>query len=142
VAQELHDSVGQHLVCVGLGLSRLRMASLNAELVAEVDETAAALKEAQAQVRTVSYLLHPRWSDEHGTVEDAVREFAEGFGRRAGLHITVKVTGQSCALDRARELTLFRILQEALVNVHRHARARHVTVELTSTPGLVTMQVS
>jgi signal transduction histidine kinase len=142
LAQELHDSVGQDLVCVGLGLSWIRMVARDGEMAAKVEDTVQALRRVQAQVRTVSYLLHPPWSEHEGTAEDAVREFVQGFGRRAGLEVTVKVTGPGCRLDRARQLTLLRILQEALVNVHRHAHARKVTVELATTRDQVTMQVS
>lgn len=143
LAEELHDSVGQNLVCLGLGISRLRMAAPdNPELAAILTDMAESLRDAHAQVRTVSYLLQPPWPEEHGALEDAVRELAQGFGRRAGLGIETVVEGPPCRLDQARELTLFRVLQEALVNVHRHARARSVTVALVNRGHEVTLAIS
>jgi signal transduction histidine kinase len=143
LATELHDSIGQSLVSLGLWLSRLRMVTPQTEGVATIiRDMSAALAEAQSQIRTLSYLLRPPWPEQECGLENAVRQFVQGFGLRAGLTAEVRLHGPPCRVDRSRELTLFRILQEALVNVHRHARANGVLVELANCGKEVTLQVT
>jgi signal transduction histidine kinase len=143
LAAELHDSIGQNLVSLGLWLSRLRTVTpANEGVAAIIGDMSSALQEAQTQIRTLSYLLHPPWQEREGGLENALRKYLEGFGQRAGLAVELRVEGPILRLDRTRELTLFRILQEALVNVHRHAHARSVFVQLTNRVTEVTLQVS
>ena len=142
LATELHDSIGQNLVSLGLWLSRLKTVTPQTEGVSTIiADMSAALQEAHAQIRTLSYLLRPPWPEQEGGLEKAVQQFVHGFGQRAGLLVEVRINGTPCKLDRSRELTLFRILQEALVNVHRHAHANLVTVELANLDREVTLQV-
>lgn len=131
LASDLHDSVGQNLVCLGLGLTRLRRAAApESEMASIVGDMTQSLQQAHAEIRTLSFLLQPPWSDAPGAFEGAVRDLVEGFGRRAGLQASIQVEGRTQGLCSARQLTLFRIVQEALVNVYRHAKADQVEVEL------------
>lgn len=142
LAAELHDSIGQNLVSLGLWLSRLQTVTPQTDGMATIiRDMSAALAEAQTQIRTLSYLLRPPWPAQKGGLENAVRQLVQGFGQRAGLTAEVRLYGPPCRIDRARELTLFRILQEALVNVHRHAHASVVLVELANRGKEVTLQV-
>jgi signal transduction histidine kinase len=113
-----------------------------AGVTAIIGDMSSALQEAQTQIRTLSYLLHPPWQEREGGLENAIRKYVEGFGQRAGLRVEMCAEGPLCRLDRARELALFRILQEGLVNVHRHARAQSVFVQLTNRLSEVTLEVS
>jgi signal transduction histidine kinase len=143
LAAEVHDSIGQNLVSLGLWLSRLRTVTPVTEGVTTIiGDMAQALQEAQAQIRTLSYLLHPPWREREGGLEEAIRKYLEGFGQRAGLGVEMRVEGPACRLSGSHELALFRILQEALVNVHRHAHAQTVLVELTNQLSEVTLQIS
>lgn len=131
LAVELHDSVGQSLLCLDLGLARLSQAfALDAEVSTTVADMAESLHQAHAEIRTLSFLLRPPWQEERGAFVKAMRDLVAGFARRSGLRAEVEVTGFPCGLGNARELTLFRVLQEALVNIHRHARAHIVEVVL------------
>lgn len=131
LATDLHDSVGQNLVCLGLGLTRLRRAAEpESELAGIVGDMTQSLQQAHAEIRTLSFLLQPPWLDAPGAFEGAIRDLVAGFARRAGLQASVQVEGRIQGLCKARELTLFRIVQEALVNVYRHAKADQVEVEL------------
>ncbi|MGH6965146.1 MAG: sensor histidine kinase [Phenylobacterium sp.] len=142
LAKNLHDSVGQNLVSLGLGLARLRRITPQTDGVASVmDDLTAALRDAHAQIRTVSYLLHPPWPEAEGGLEVAVRDLVQGFAQRAGLQVDMRVQGAPCKVDRAQELTLFRILQEGLVNIHRHAHANAILVELDNRGSEVVLQV-
>jgi two-component system NarL family sensor kinase len=143
LAAELHDSIGQNLVSLGLWLARLRTVTPATEgMTAIIGDMSSALQEAQTQIRTLSYLLHPPWREREGGLENALRKYIEGFGQRAGLGVEIRLKGPLCRLDRTRELALFRILQEALVNVHRHAHAQKVSVTLTNQATEVTLEVS
>ena len=142
LAEDLHDSVGQSLVSVGLGLARLRMIAPQTDSVtALTSDLSRELQEVHAQIRTLSYLLHPPWPEESGGLELAIREFVEGFARRAGLKADVRIDGPPCEMDRPRQLVLFRILQEGLVNVHRHAHATVVIVEFDNRRREATLEV-
>jgi signal transduction histidine kinase len=142
LATELHDSVGQNLVCLGLNLTRLRrMSPPEGECAAIIGEMAEALQLAHAEIRTLSFLLHPPWPELPGAFQVAVRQFVEGFARRAGLSSRVDVGELPGGLCSDRELTLFRILQEALVNIHRHAKADFVEVELAHHGKHVTLKI-
>jgi two-component system NarL family sensor kinase len=75
-----------------------------------------------SEVRTLSYLLHPPTMDAAGFAS-AARWYVEGYGQRSGLNVTLDVPADLERLPDAVELALFRVLQEALTNVHRHSGA-------------------
>ena len=142
LAMELHDSIGQNLVSLGLWLSRLRMETPHKSAVEKIiSDMSATLQEAHTQIRTLSYLFEPPWPEQEGGFENAVRQFVRGFGERAGLTTEVQLHGPPCRMSRSGELTLFRILQEAFVNIHRHAHATFTSVELTNRLKEVTLQI-
>jgi signal transduction histidine kinase len=141
-AAELHDTVGQYFVSLELLLSRLRMETTRSQPAVEIiQEMSDVLKQAQAEVRTLSYLLSPPWVEYERGLEQAVRGFVQGFAKRAGLKANIHVRGAPFRMDQARQLTLFRMVQESLVNVYRHAKADAVAVDLAHQDGSVTLQV-
>lgn len=141
-ASELHDTVGQYFVSLELLLSRLRMEIPRPEPSASViREMSAVLKQAQAEVRTLAYFLSPRWVEYEQGLEKAIRGFVQGFAKRTELKTKVKVHGSLLRLDQSRQLTLFRIVQEALVNVYRHANADAVAVEIRDQRKITTLRV-
>jgi len=114
-----------------LGIDRINIASPpDSELAAILREMSNTLHRAHEEIRTLSFLLRPPWDDTPGAFERAVRELVDGFARRAGLLARIIVSGPPSPLCKRRELALFRILQEALVNIHRHAHADVVKVVL------------
>jgi signal transduction histidine kinase len=134
IARELHDSVGQYLAGLKLNLGRLQRREAepgmqNSQLLAEsLDVTDRAILE----VRTISHLLHPPLLDELG-FHAAVRWYTEGFAKRSGILVELRLTEVVERLPKEIELALFRVLQESLTNVHRHANAKHVAVEVECT---------
>lgn len=142
-AMELHDSVGQYFTSLELLLTRLRIELRAPETAASViQEMSGVLKEGHAEIRTLSYLLSPPWIDYEGGLERAIRGFVQAFAKRAGLKADIEVNGPLFELDQSRQLTLFRIVQEALVNVHRHANADLVSVKLAKRGATITLQVT
>jgi signal transduction histidine kinase len=142
VARELHDSVGQYLVSLKINLEQLQNTSPNlipphSKLLSEtVDLTERSI----AEVRTISHLLHPPLLDEVG-LESAARWYADGFAKRCGLKVDFQLSAIANRLPKEVELTLFRVLQESLTNVHRHANARSIEVVLTCRDGRVVLDV-
>lgn len=131
VGRELHDSTAQHLVAIDLGLGALQrrivgMSDAETRIFRDVKVSLAA---AQREIRAFSYLLHPPLLKRRGLV-DTTRRFVEGFGRRATLDIDLRLPSRLRALPEDVEIVLFRVTQEALMNVFRHADARRVRVEI------------
>lgn len=126
IARALHDSLGQYLIGVKLNIDMLRQSPGRHELWSEAEQL---MQQCIAEVRTLSYLLHPPTMDAAGFVS-AARWYVEGFGQRSGLKVTLGAPNDLDRLPDAIELGLFRVLQEALTNVHRHsgASAAHVLI--------------
>jgi signal transduction histidine kinase len=142
IAVELHDSTGQHLAALGLGVARLRRLVGARRGVGEVlDEMSEALQEAHREIRVLSYLLKPPSALEGG-LGTTVRRFVKGFGNRTGLHTSFRAEGESGAMIAGAEHAALRVVQEALSNVYRHAEATGVEVELITRDGLLTIRVA
>jgi PAS domain S-box-containing protein len=135
IAHELHDSTGQHLTAATLALGNAQTMGngvadqLPAAMAAAIDDAANCVSEAHREIRVLSYLLHPPQLLSHGLAE-AIETFARGFGRRARLKVTVAVSPEASTISDDTAVHLFRICQEALTNVYRHANARKASVTL------------
>jgi len=141
IAIELHDSTSQHLTALGLGITRLRrlVGGPNARDV--LDDMATSVKEAVKEVRVLSYLMKPVAVEEDG-LEAAARGFATGFASRTGLNVSFRAEGRLQRLSPEIGHAAFRIIQEALANVYRHAEAQGVEVELSCRGGLFTVRIA
>jgi PAS domain S-box-containing protein len=129
IAQELHDSTTQHLVAVNLNLATLRpKAGLTSAEISRWNETEACLLEAQKEIRTFSYLMHPPALKADKLVA-SMQQFVSGFIDRTGIDVKMRLNPQLDQLSFQMQRTLLRIAQEALANVHRHAAASHVHIE-------------
>lgn len=94
-----------------------------------ITDLASILAESLNSARTMSYLLHPPLLDEVG-LASAVEWFVEDFSKRTGIQVNFSVEGEKRRLGQAAELTLFRVLQESLTNINRHAKASAAEVVL------------
>lgn len=129
LARELHDSTAQSLAAAGLLVGRLRHDTPNEEILQAVDELQQLLGEAQQEIRLIAYLAHPPALEKMGLV-GALELLLEGFGRRTGLDTEFEIFGDPIPVSAAAEVALYRIAQEALANVHRHARAKRIRLLL------------
>jgi len=136
IAQELHDSTGQHLTAAALALGNARtlqggapIGEPDVSLRAAIDDATGCLREAQREIRVLSYLLHPPHLQSHGLAE-ALEDFAAGFAMRAGFKIKVKIAPEASTIGDDVAVHLFRVCQEALTNVYRHAHAKKAQVTL------------
>jgi signal transduction histidine kinase len=94
-----------------------------------VDDTGKLIDQAQSEIRTISYLLHPPLLDELG-LASALQWYVNGFNKRSGIEVRLEVGEDVGRMPREYELTLFRIVQEALTNIHRHSRSRTAQISL------------
>lgn len=138
IARELHDSLGQDLTAAKISLDMLAQ---------DFRQESPYLREAQVLVdrsisdtRTLSHLLHPPLLDEAGFVS-AAKWYVEGFGRRSGIVSQLDLPAHLRRLPRVTEIALFRILQEALTNVHRHSGSNAVEVRVTAEGSHVLLTV-
>jgi signal transduction histidine kinase len=142
IAIELHDSTSQHLIAVGLGMAKLRrLVGSRAQTQEVLDDVAQSLEEAVKEIRVISYLMKPPGLERNGLAATA-RMFVTGFGRRTGLSATYQGDGALEEIDETIAHAAFRVLQEALSNVYRHAEARSVDVELALRAGMLTVRIS
>jgi two-component system, NarL family, sensor kinase len=142
IAIELHDSMSQHLAGLVMGLTQLRSrVEDDPRSKAMVDEMSKLTQLAIRETRVLSYLLNAAGDEEEG-LKTPVRRFVEGFGRRTGLKATFRAEGPVDAVGGAVRHTIFRVTQEALSNVYRHARASKVSVELVSRAGAFTVRIA
>jgi signal transduction histidine kinase len=142
MARELHDSTVQHLVAINMSLSRLDMEMARdvskARLIRQ--EIAAEVQSALHELRVFTYLLHPPDLASDGLAA-TLRQFATGFGRRSDLHVTVRIPNAVDQAPPAFQLAILRVVQEALANVHRHARARNVDITARISRGQLFVRI-
>ena len=138
LARELHDSLGQYLVGLKLNVDVLRQSPDNSELWQQSEEL---MERCISEVRTLSYLLHPPMMDEAG-LASAAQWYVDGFGKRSGLKVALHSPEDLDRLPDSVEVALFRVLQEALTNVHRHSRATSAEVRIERVKDFVVLEVS
>jgi len=142
IAVELHDSTGQHLAALGMGVSRLRRLMGDKEKAQGIlDDMATSLEEAVKEIRVMSYLMKPPSLRRDG-LESTARRYVQGFGLRTGLDSGFRSEGPVDAASSVVQHAAFRVIQEALSNVHRHARANGVQVQLASHPAALKLRIA
>ncbi|HEY7005751.1 MAG TPA: sensor histidine kinase [Sphingomicrobium sp.] len=141
LGRELHDSTAQVLTALALNLGRLKRESSSKRWLATLNELQDLVAEAQREIRSVTYLSNA--SALNGmALSDALRALADGFERRTGIHVSFEIRGETVLMPIYAESALYRIAQEALSNVYRHARAARAGVMLCFRENLVHLIVS
>ncbi|WP_158603110.1 histidine kinase [Pseudomonas sp. AOB-7] len=130
IAQELHDTTAQHLVAAGLQLSALRHSSgATHGLAQQVEEIQDLLDQSLTELRTFAFLLRPPALDQ-SPFNWAMVALAQGFANRTGHVVKIAIAESANHLPPAAHNLFYRVLQEALVNIQRHAHATCVDIEL------------
>ena len=142
IARDLHDSTGQKLVALSLDLTVLNAFApdLPPKATAAVNECLVLAEQISSEIRTLSYLLHPPLLDEVG-LASAVQWYIDGFTRRSNIRVNLDFAPQVPRMKHELEITFFRILQEALTNVHRHSGSKVATVRFGLNNEGVTLEV-
>jgi len=142
IAKELHDTAAQDLVAVIMNLESLRdgVVPQNATEAKQLEDSIAMVENATHEIRTLAYILHPPRLDKTGLVV-AIRDYADGFGKRTGIAIGLDLPDNSQRPTEAVEIALFRVVQECLANVHRHAQSKAVFIRLEYKASGIEMMV-
>jgi len=131
IARELHDSAGQMIVVLLMNLGTMveELKACNSDLAKLAEETRSCAEELEREIRTTSYLLHPPMLDEVG-LRAALSWYAEGLQQRAGLDVHLNIPDELERPSRDIEMTIFRMVQECLTNIHRHSGSKSATIRL------------
>jgi signal transduction histidine kinase len=140
LARELHDETGQALTSILLGLKRVEEAKTEEDAHGAASELRAEIVKTLQGVRRLAVELRPKALDDFGLVP-ALERLAEAFGGDSGIAIDLEANVGDDRLPPEMETALYRIAQEALTNVAKHARAQHVSVVVTRRHGSVTILV-
>ncbi|HEY2121361.1 MAG TPA: response regulator [Candidatus Acidoferrum sp.] len=142
IARELHDGLGQDLTAAKMMLGALNQPHQSAEARDRaMAEANTMMDQAIKQVRTISHLLHPPLLDEMGLLS-ALRWYTEGFQKRSGIETILQIPSEFPRLGPEVETAIFKIAQESLTNVFRHAEAQRATVKLEERDGQVVISIS
>jgi len=141
IARELHDETAQFLTALSLNLATLK------NLVFKEEQVRDLIENLQSQTREMSqgiyrlvHDLRPAQLDDLGLVP-ALQYLAEEEKKRAGLQVEIKISGERQRLNPLVETVLFRVAQEGLTNVVRHAQCEEAALDLSFSPEQVVLQV-
>lgn len=140
IARELHDEVGQALTVAEMNLQAMVQSSRVASVKARLQQSLQAVERVLEQVRDLSLNLRPSMLDDLG-LEPALRWYATRQASVAGLSHEFRADAMDQRLDPLIETACFRVAQEALTNVARHARAHSVALELRQEDGRLHLSV-
>jgi two-component system NarL family sensor kinase len=140
IAREMHDSTAQDLVAIGLNLRRLAKLNGDSDTREALADIHAILARTQRDVRTMSYLLHPPLLDEGGLVL-ALSSLIQGLSNRMNLRIEFHTDVGEERLATEAEMVLYRVAQEALINVHKHASATYAVVRYSREPDQLVLHI-
>lgn len=139
LARELHDSLAQQLAAISMDLTSIkrRPGSAAAGVLSRVQSLVQSM---EMQARTAAYLLHPPELDMLG-LSSSIRCYVSRFMRATGLEVRLKLPRKVPRLGQDLEITLFRIVQECLTNVHRHSGSSTASVRMVVQDHSVRLEV-
>jgi signal transduction histidine kinase len=142
IATMLHETTAQDLAALKMLLARLNR---SADRLGEGERNALAesislAEQSMTEIRTVSYLLHPPFLDEAGLLS-ALRWYAAGFAERSGIKVDLDLPEHFERLPLDTEIVLFRVVQESLTNIHRHAGSETARIRLRRDTETLVMEI-
>ena len=141
LARELHDAVGQMLTAAGMDVSRLEhFRESPEEFRAQLEEIKRLNAETVRNVRDLAMGLRPAMLDDLG-LGPALEWQGREFFRRSGIPVTVQIEGLLDGLPDSHRTCVFRVVQEALTNCAKHAKAENIRVAVHGAPDLLSVTV-
>jgi signal transduction histidine kinase len=140
-ARDLHDSVGQLLAVIGMNLTSFQDENLSPDGVRMLHDSHQLIEQISNEIRTISHLLHPPLLDEAG-LREAIKIYAEGFSQRSKVAARIDIPEDLPRLSQDLEISLFRVVQECLTNIHKHAGATSVAISICNSAGEISLTVS
>ena len=142
IAREVHDGLGQRLTALAMDVALLKQRiGEDPPSVEILDRMQEMVRSTVSEVRRISSELRPPELDDLG-LPSAVEAYVGDFGRRTGLDCALHLLGDTPVPSSAAAVAAFRVLQEALTNVVRHADAQRVTIRLEALPGKLHLEVA
>jgi signal transduction histidine kinase len=142
ISRELHDEIGQALTAVNVSIATLRRhAGGDDAFRAKVDEAQKLLEQSMGHVHRFARELRPSMLDHLGPYA-ALQNYVKSFAERTGIKAVLESDARLDQLDNQQGTVLYRVAQESLTNVFKHARATRVRIRFSQLPSAVRMEVS
>ena len=131
IARDLHDETGQALTAIGMGLRGLsgKLSARNKNALHTLHKLETLTADSLQELQRLMTDLRPSHLDDLG-LSAALRWYSTKLQEHSSLHIRVDIHGEECDLDDAMKITIFRIIQESLNNVLKHAQATNVNIHV------------
>lgn len=140
VAREVHDGAGQLVAALSINVDRLDASGSEIERAQILADTKSVVRTLNAELRTISHLLHPPLLDEVG-LSSALQWYIDGFCQRSAIAAQLHIDPNLHRLGPDTETAIFRVVQECITNVHRHSGATQVSVSLLALASCVRVEV-
>jgi len=137
ISRELHDGLGQNLIAAKMIADSFSTKPPTQEVITQLNSI---LEGTVSSVRSMSYLLYPPLLDEIG-LTSAAEWLIDGLSKRSDILVKLEIGGAKRRLPPGVEVTLFRILQESLANIQRHARASKADIFLNFEADRVLLRI-
>jgi len=141
IARELHDNAGQALSALAMNLGAVAedLGRLM-KTAGTVADSASMVRQMSDDIRTMSYLLHPPLLDEMG-LAPALRWYVEGFAERSKIAVDLECSNNFGRFSREVETAIFRIVQECLINIHRHSGSPTAAITVSWSDNYVRLDI-
>jgi two-component system NarL family sensor kinase len=142
IARMLHETTAQNLAALKMLLARLNLAldGLGDGERQVLAESTSLAERSMTEIRTLSYLLHPPFLDETG-LPSALRWYAGGFAQRSGIKVDLDLPESYERPSPEAETALFRVVQESLINIHRHSGSETARIRMRSDPETLVLEI-
>jgi signal transduction histidine kinase len=142
IARDLHDGAGQLLAAIGMEASNLASEGdrLSARAASSLSNIESFVAQMNKDIRTMSHLLYSPLLNEVG-LQSALTEYVDGFAERGGIQVSLDLPAAIERLDRDYELSLFRIVQECLTNIHRYSGSKTARIRIVRDDGALVLEV-
>jgi PAS domain S-box-containing protein len=142
IARMLHETTAQDLAALKMLLARLNRTAdrLSDGERSALTESISLAEQSMTDIRTLSYLLHPPFLDETGLLS-ALRWYVAGFADRSGIKVDLDLPESFARLPLDTETALFRIVQESLINIHRHAGSETARIRLRRNAETLVLEI-
>ena len=140
ISRELHDATGQQLMVIRLYLGMLASGTVTDEIRGKVQETVNVVDQTIEGIRRIIARLSPLLLQELGLIA-AIRKEAKDLGKRSGVRTRVAIPDSVGRFSPEVETTIYRVVQEALHNVAKHAKAKSTSVHMTRVDDMVQLVI-
>ncbi|MBN2501320.1 MAG: sensor histidine kinase [Anaerolineales bacterium] len=140
VSREFHDSIAQHFTSVIMQLNAARLGD-SKESINHIGRAEQSARDGLEETRRIIQDMQPRILEESSLIE-SIEHLADGLTRDKDINVNTMVTGEVVPLDPDKEKALLRIVQEALQNIGKHARANSVTITISFMADNLTLDIA